>query len=349
MEVCLRNINLSDNLLFNIVPQQFLFQVRSTTTSQSVSLVLNAHIKRIRVNVSNRRKNNLNLHVTNGYNLILVLCINERYTYQWFLIDSSLTLSCTISLLLTILRHLWTKCVTIISDCSMYTLHCVVRTSLITYQLEYILEANLIYSTRSSVLVPSLALCCTFLNAVCVNILTQVDSLIPTYFNSCSSSDSSSSSCIEVIVASYVTIYTTLRIVESQFLPVSISESCEVRSYNIVITCILQCNNSNLVVRQLLDFLTIVACINSNLTIFLLSLSYSKVGACNSTRILLVIRKELILLKILGINLSVRRIQEISSIQLRSISKELSSCSRSISCVVCISINLLQCQWFVLV
>ena len=159
MEVSLRNINLSDNLLFNFVPIQCLCQVSSSTTSQGVSLVLNAHIKSLWLNVSNRSKNDLKLHVTNSYNLILVLCINERYTYQWFLIDSSLTLISAISLLLTILRHLWTKCVTIISDCCMYTLHCVVITFLITYQLEYILETNLIYSTSCSVLVPSLALC----------------------------------------------------------------------------------------------------------------------------------------------------------------------------------------------
>ena len=133
MEISLRNIQLSKYHFLNFVPFQGLSHVCIVTTGQCISLLFYRHIdSRVLDALFNR--SNLYLEVTYSNNLVLVLGVDERNTYQRLLVTSCLILfSCTISLLFAVFWHLWAKRIAIACDSCMNTLLGMVITIFVTY------------------------------------------------------------------------------------------------------------------------------------------------------------------------------------------------------------------------
>ena len=137
---------------------------------------------------------------------------------------------------------------------------------------------------------------------------------------------------------------------------VSVSlDSSEVRSDDRVTLSVLQCKNSNLlVISNALDYVTVIGSVYSYLA---LCPKVSRgnveclvdVSVATSTSILSVEADELIVISI-GSHLSVRRIQEIGSSQVRSVCRSTISCIFSLIFVevtICINLfefNLLSCE-----
>ena len=351
LESFLRHVELSIELLLNLCPCYLLEIDVIVTTSDCVWLVNCYQVNFLSLILSYSLVDD-NLDVTNSSNLVVDSILQDN-TYQWLTTDSSLILSCTVSLLLTTSCHLWAECITIRCDCSVSTLWCLVSTRLVTNQLERVLEARLLYEAFGCILIPSLTSRSSVLVcAVSVDILTEVDTIaIPSYMDLCVVIDSSLCCLIEVWRNSINMLQCW--VIQNQLVVSASLDSCEVRSNNWVARSILQCKNSNLfTICKILDGITIILSVYSNLTlccqVCALHLESRTVISGSPWHIILVICDEAILSSIVR-HLGIWWVQEIGSSQVWSVCERIVSYCRSILRVVAISVNCLDCCRVVLV
>ena len=175
-EIFLRDIQLSQNLFFNLEPSYLLNPILCSTAQCKFFIEC---IFCCRSNtVFSRSTCNFHLQVTYSYFLLRVIIIQE-YTNQRHTPYSSLILFCSSPFSsFTIFRQLRSQ--NRAFQCGMCTLRSFVTTINITYQFIRIAEAGFFYCTRRCIFIPlSMSITCTIMS---LNIFCQINCFIPSYF-----------------------------------------------------------------------------------------------------------------------------------------------------------------------